>query len=59
MYKKYTTSLPFYGMWGSRKTSWDGPANKKNKKKDDFGLKQYPFYVTVWSLWLIQTLKIF
>ena len=29
MYKKYTTSLPFYGMWGSRKTSWDGPANKK------------------------------
>ena len=30
MYKKYTTSLPFYGMWGSRKTSWDGPAKKKN-----------------------------
>ena len=20
-------------MWGSRKTSWDGPANKKKKKK--------------------------
>ena len=29
-YNKYTTSLPFYGMWGSRKTSWDGPANKKD-----------------------------
>ena len=29
MYKKYTTSLPFYGMWGSRKTPRDGPANKK------------------------------
>ena len=25
MYKKYTTSLPFFG---SRKTSWDVPANK-------------------------------
>ena len=20
---------PTHGMWGSRKTSWDGPANKK------------------------------
>ena len=30
MYKKYTTSLPFCGMWGSRKTSWNGLANKKH-----------------------------
>ena len=29
MYKKYTTPLPSNGMWGSRKTPWDGPANKK------------------------------
>ena len=28
-YKKYTTALPFYGMWGSRKTSWYDQANKK------------------------------
>ena len=30
MYKKYTTRQPSHGMWGSRKTSYDGPANKKN-----------------------------
>ena len=31
MYKKYTTPLPFYGMfWGIRKTSWDGLVNKKD-----------------------------
>ena len=29
MYKKYTTPLPSNGMWGSGKTSWDGPANNK------------------------------
>ena len=28
--KKYTTPCPIYGMWGGRKTSWDGSANKKN-----------------------------
>ena len=22
-----------YGMWGSRKTSWDGPANNNNKNQ--------------------------
>ena len=32
MYKKYTTPLPSYGMWGSRKTSWAGPANNNIKK---------------------------
>ena len=36
MYKKYTTPLPSYEMWGSKKTSWDGPANKKT------------FYILVW-----------
>ena len=29
MNKKYTTPLPPYEMWGSRKTSGDGLANKK------------------------------
>ena len=29
MYKKYIIPLPSYGMWGSRKTSWDSPANNK------------------------------
>ena len=28
MYKKYTTPLPYYGMWGSRKTFLDGSAKK-------------------------------
>ena len=27
--KKYTTPCPNHGMWGSRKTSSDGSANKK------------------------------
>ena len=31
---------PIYGMWGSRKTSWDGPANKKKKK---FIMSKYSF----------------
>ena len=30
---KYSTSLPFYGMWGSRKTSGDGPPNKKQEQQ--------------------------
>ena len=30
MYKKYTTPPALYGIWGSRKTSRDGPANKKS-----------------------------
>ena len=29
----FKKNLPFYGMWGSRKTSWDGPANKNNNKR--------------------------
>ena len=33
MYKKYTGPLPYYGMRGNRKTSWDGPANKKTVVK--------------------------
>ena len=36
MYKKYTKPLPSYGMWGSRKTSWDGPAKKKPIQIVDF-----------------------
>ena len=36
MYKKHTTPLPSYEMWGSKKTSWDGPTNKKT------------FYIPVW-----------
>ena len=24
---------PIHGMWGGRKTSWDGAANKKTKKR--------------------------
>ena len=37
MYKKYPTSFPIYGMWGSRKTSWDGPANT-HKQTFTFGI---------------------
>ena len=29
MYKKYANPLPYCDMWGSSKTYWDGPANKK------------------------------
>ena len=42
MYKKYTTPLPFYGMWGSRKTSWDGSANNNNKSKSTLSSQELP-----------------
>ena len=32
MYKKYTTPLANCGMWGSLKTSLDGPVNKNNRE---------------------------
>ena len=34
--KKYTTPCPIHGMWGSRKTSWDGQANNNKKKQLKF-----------------------
>ena len=29
-YKTYATPLPYFGMWGNKKTSWYGPANKRD-----------------------------
>ena len=52
MNKKYTTPLPYWWdvahiIWGSRKTSWDGSANKK---KDRLGNIQIfnPILISEW-----------
>ena len=44
MYKKYT----FNGMWGSRKISWDGPANNNKNLGTPFCQQK------IWPTWVRQ-----
>ena len=54
MYKKYTTPLPSYGMWEGRKTSWDGPANKKILQAIIAFLQKNSFSTNCWTKHLCQ-----
>ena len=47
MYKKYTTSLPFYGMWGSRKTHLEMAQPTKRKVNAGLFNVYFRLFITV------------